>query len=78
MILITGKYEPLADCIAEKFRTMQNGFEVQVRNSIRLIEYLYAHDKEIEMLLYVEKERLPEALFLSHYMDSIIRCREPT
>ena len=57
MILITGKYEPLADCIAEKFRTMQNGIEVQVRNSIRLIEYLYAHDKEIEMLLYVDKRQ---------------------
>jgi len=55
MILIVGKYERLAGCLAEKFRERHYGGEVLVRNSTRLLDFLNAHASEIELLVYLDK-----------------------
>ena len=55
MILIVGKYESLMDSIAAKFRDMKLGGDVQVRNTIRLLDFLNAHHQEIEVLVYADK-----------------------
>jgi len=56
MILIVGKYEPLATEIARKFCDMHYGEDVQVRNSTRLLDYIDAHCQEIGMLFYVDRK----------------------
>lgn len=61
MILIVGKYEPLATEIARKFRDMRYGEEVQVRNSTRLLDYIDAHCQEIGMLFYVDRKLTDDA-----------------
>ena len=57
MILIVGKYELLAAEIARKFCDMHYEEDVQVRNSIRLLDYIDAHYQEIGMLFYVDKKQ---------------------
>lgn len=61
MILIVGKYEPLATEIARKFRDMCWEGEVQVRNSTRLLDYINAHCQEIGMLFYVDRKLTDDA-----------------
>lgn len=61
MILIVGKYEPLATEIARKFRDMRYAEEVQVRNSSRLLDYIDAHHHEIGTIIYVDRRQTGEA-----------------
>lgn len=57
MIVIVGKNQPLADCVAEKFRVMGLHGDVQLRNTTCLMDYLNLHHQEIELLIYVDKRR---------------------
>ena len=60
MILIVGKYQSLADRVAEKFKAMGYGDDVLVRNSNRLVDFLAYNDTEIELLVFVDKRRKAE------------------
>lgn len=55
MILIVGKYEPLAKCVAEKFQAMHYMGDVQVRNATRLLDFIDMHKSDIDMLVYADK-----------------------
>ena len=57
MILIAGKYEPLAECVAEKFRATRFSDDVRVRTAVRLIDYVGTHHADIGMMLYVDKRQ---------------------
>lgn len=57
MILIVGKYQLLADCVADKFCAMGLGDDVQVRNTARLVDFLTFNHQDISLLIYVDKRR---------------------
>ena len=61
MILIVGKYEPLATEIAGKFCDMRYTEEVHVRNSSRLLDYIETQHQEIVMIIYLDKRQTGNA-----------------